>query len=676
MKAKSFHRRFTPRSSSGLFLALAAAGLTGCGGGNDGGIAKNCAETGSYACKSGETEPLYPLQWALNYTNSIFSKIADAGAFGRGIDLNVEPVHRQGIKGQGIKVLVIDSGVDLAHEDLKANADYSMSWNFVQQSNDPNPLLTSSRAAHGTNVAGMIAAAQNGKGVMGIAPLAQIGGAAIILDKEPWAQSGENSIDAMGGAEWSRKADIINASYGSGTYPETYESRQNANLVGMHMLKSLRNGKGISFIKAAGNAFDSTADASDQEISCGPLAGAYDCTNPANDPTNLEPNAIVTAALNAKGQASSYSSAGSVVWITGLGGEYARLGSYGEVSGVTSGEAASGRTGDGPTIASTDISGCAEGYSRSDAKPSQNNRFMRGLTSLIAGTPDNPNCDYSNMNGTSSATPTISGVVALMLSTNPNLTWRDVRDILRESARVVDFGYERRTRRDAKYELNQPFNALFDLKTNTFTSTSGTGSDITTGAAQIPFELGWTKNAAGNLHSNWYGFGVPDAAKAVELAKLYKKEPSRSKPSKQAMPAFNLINRLDTFEYQKTTLIGTLEAPAGIADQLQVRLSGKNICLGSIGIAVESPSGTKSLLKMPLDHFAFLQIGDFANYGAGSYTFYGENGKGTWKIYAIASNPNLDASTWKIDRTCARLPDPDAVARNVDLIVEARLITQ
>lgn len=668
MKAKAFHRRFTPRSSSGLFLALAAAGLTGCGGSNDGGIANNCAETGSYACKSGETEPLYPLQWALNYTNSIFSKIADAGAFGGGIDLNVEPVHRQGIKGQGIKVLVIDSGVDLAHEDLKANADYSMSWNFVQQSNDPNPLLTSSRAAHGTNVAGMIAAAQNGKGVMGIAPLAQIGGAAIILDKDAWVQSSENFIDAMGGAEWSRKADIMNASYGTGIQPEPYESKQSPALLGMHMLKSLRNGKGISFIKAAGNDFD----INNEHQSCGPLNGAYDCTNPANDSTSLEPNAIVTAALNAKGQASSYSSAGSVVWITGLGGEHARLGSYGELSGVTSEQAAGGRTGDGPTIASTDISGCSEGYSRSDAKPSQNNRFMRGLTSLIAGTPDNPNCDYSNMNGTSSATPTISGVVALMLSANPDLTWRDVRDILRESARVVDFGYEKRTRKDIEFSLKQPFNARFDLKTNTFTSTSGTSSDITIGATQVPVELGWTKNAAGNLHSNWYGFGVPDASKAVELAKLYKKEPSRSKPSKQAMPTFSLVNSLYTFEYEKTTLIGTFEASDGIADQFQVRLSGKNICLGSFGIAVESPSGTKSLLKMPLDHFINLQTDNFYKYGSGSYAFYGENGKGTWKIYSIASNPNLDATS----HACAQLPDPDAIARNVQLEVEARLITQ
>ena len=38
--------------------------------------------------------------------------------------------------------------------------------------------------------------------------------------------------------------------------------------------------------------------------------------------------------------------------------------------------------------------------------------------------------DYTNlMNGTSAATPMVSGVVALMLEANPGLGWRDVKEI-------------------------------------------------------------------------------------------------------------------------------------------------------------------------------------------------------------------------------------------------------
>ena len=44
--------------------------------------------------------------------------------------------------------------------------------------------------------------------------------------------------------------------------------------------------------------------------------------------------------------------------------------------------------------------------------------------------------DYtSRFNGTSAAAPIATGVVALMLEANPNLTWRDVQEILVRSAR-------------------------------------------------------------------------------------------------------------------------------------------------------------------------------------------------------------------------------------------------
>ena len=275
-------------------MPLVAAAMVACGGdgGSDPAPAPTCPEAGLYACKSGETEPLYTFQWALNYLQSYFQGKADEAAFGGGIDLNVEPVHRQGIKGQGVNVLVIDTGVDLGHEDLQANADYDLSWNFLTGQNDPNPLLTPSKEAHGTNVAGIIGAAQNGKGVMGMAPLARLGGAPLIGTGVNATE--ENYLDAYGGAAWSRKA--------------------------------LRDGKGIVFVKSAGNEFDSVGLSEDTSADCGVLAGAYGCVNSGNDTTNLEPNVIVTAALNAKGQAASYSSTGSVLWITGMGGEYASAG--------------------------------------------------------------------------------------------------------------------------------------------------------------------------------------------------------------------------------------------------------------------------------------------------------------------------------------------------------------
>src|SRR5690606_39230981 len=151
---------------------VVVATLAACGNSGSGDTASACVETGAYACQTGDTEPLYTFQWALNYAGSYFNDFPET--FSGGLDLNVEPVHRQGFKGQGVNVLVLDSGTDLQNEDLQANADPSMSWNFVTQTSDPYPT---DGEAHGTVVSGIIAAAQNGKGVMGIAPLATLGGA-------------------------------------------------------------------------------------------------------------------------------------------------------------------------------------------------------------------------------------------------------------------------------------------------------------------------------------------------------------------------------------------------------------------------------------------------------------------------------------------------------------------
>ena len=659
-----------------LLAPVVAASLVACGGGGGGGFAglpvppvtppeNTCPETGPYACKSGETEPLYTFQWALNYAKSWFTDHADAGAYGGGFDLNVEPVHQQGIKGQGVNVLVVDSGVDLAHEDLRENTDIGMSWNFETDSADPHPGLTSNgrSSAHGTNVAGIIGAAQNGKGVMGIAPRVRIGGAAIVTgNMDIWTISNFTAI--YGGAPWSRDVHVINGSYGGDGWVQPYNLTQAAEIAGIRGLKNLRDGKGVVFVKAAGNAFD--------DGNCGPLAGAYDCTNPANDPTTLEPNVIVTAALNAKGQASSYSSAGSVMWITGLAGEAGQLGRYGEVSGRTDAEMAAGLTGDGPTIFATDTSGCTAGFSR-QPKPVFGGAFMAGLSELVPGTPDNPHCDYGYMNGTSSATPTIAGVTALMLSANPALTWRDVRDILRLSARQVDANYAQRTRNDREFKRAQPYNALFDLQTNRFIDQPGGAQHIVPGATQVPVELGWVRNGAGLRYSNWYGWGLPDAAKAVELAQLYKKEPARSRPATQIVPAFSRVGAAP-LAYQQVSLIGEFMGLDQTVDQFQVRLTGEDTCLGSLGLAVESPSGTKSLLKLPLDHFASNQVEDFEQYGLGSYAFHGENAKGTWKIYALASNPVLDAD--RAITACEAAAADGQTSGDAFLSVEARVIAQ
>ncbi|MCH7594854.1 MAG: S8 family serine peptidase, partial [Chloroflexi bacterium] len=76
-------------------------------------------------------------------------------------------VHDLSNSGAGVKIAVIDSGIDYTHPDLDAN--YAGGYDFVNGDTDPMD-----DNGHGTHVAGTIAAEDNGTGVVGVAPGASI----------------------------------------------------------------------------------------------------------------------------------------------------------------------------------------------------------------------------------------------------------------------------------------------------------------------------------------------------------------------------------------------------------------------------------------------------------------------------------------------------------------------
>lgn len=72
--------------------------------------------------------------------------------------------------GQGILVAVLDTGVDVDHQDLKANLDLANAWNFVDGNNNARDA-----DGHGTMVAGVIGAiTNNGIGIAGVASKVKI----------------------------------------------------------------------------------------------------------------------------------------------------------------------------------------------------------------------------------------------------------------------------------------------------------------------------------------------------------------------------------------------------------------------------------------------------------------------------------------------------------------------
>lgn len=119
-----------------------------------------------------------------------FGDVVDLGGIDRSKDqVNAPEAWAQGFRGAAITVAVIDSGVDTDHPDLAANIWYNSDevfgdgidndangyvdditgWNFGANSSN---VLDSN--GHGTHVAGIIAADDNGFGVTGIAPDALI----------------------------------------------------------------------------------------------------------------------------------------------------------------------------------------------------------------------------------------------------------------------------------------------------------------------------------------------------------------------------------------------------------------------------------------------------------------------------------------------------------------------
>lgn len=586
-----------------------------------------CSEQGTYACKSGDTEPLYPFQWALNYKNSFFNAYKDIwkdSSDPEDYDLNVQKLHEQEIKGQGVNVVVLDDGLEINHEDLVANVDKSMAYNFLNNSNDPTPMDTPRNVdkAHGTNIAGIIAAVQNGKGIMGIAPRVNLGGA-MLIGMPDEAYTATTFIEAYGGADFSKKADIFNASYGMNPLtPQAYDAGIGTEAQ-LRALVNLRAQKGAIYIKAVGNSFDSIPNIPAPVTCPDQFKGILSCDNTVNDTENLEPTVISVAALNTKGLKASYSTAGAVNWVTGLGGEMSTFGNYGESNKDEDGKL---DLTSGPYIFSTDLQGCKRGFSRENLTFDDfKTKFALG-SAVYQNTKINAQCNYGHLNGTSAAAPTVTGVTALILQANPNLTWRDVREIIRRSSRVIDQNYPQRTKA----------NHLVDLTTGKLLSTVGTKAAIKDGATQVPLEFGWQTNSAGIRHSNWYGFGLIDADAAVKLAKSYTAGTLKSTLS---IPKFTkAFEDIGTLSYQKVTKLGVVTLNKNeLIDQFQLRISGP-LCAGSVGFFVKSPSGVVSALSVPYNVFYRDGVDQAKDYGLGSYAFYGEKQSGQWEIYAVSGD--------------------------------------
>jgi len=159
------------------------------------------------------------------------------------VDIGAESVHSLDYTGRGIRIALLDTGIDYNHPELAHS--YRGGYDFINNDNDPMD-----DNGHGTHVADILAAARDGKGVVGIAPEAEIY-AIKVSDKRG---SGSFS-DLAKGINWAieNDIDIVNMSItGSGGNRALAKAVQTAYVeYGLVMVAAVGNGKGDVLYPAA-----------------------------------------------------------------------------------------------------------------------------------------------------------------------------------------------------------------------------------------------------------------------------------------------------------------------------------------------------------------------------------------------------------------------------------------
>jgi lantibiotic leader peptide-processing serine protease len=193
-------------------------------------------------------DPFYDLQWAHR---------------AMGVDL----AQANGITGSGVRVAVVDSGIDCLHEDLRSNCLPGKSFvPLPDGSGFEDPWDATD--PHGTQVAGIIAAtANNGRGVRGVAPEASLISVKVAPasgEGFPWSRI----ATAYDWASGDGQADLINASHVVTLSDSDPASRKDiSDFLGIaNRLAALVFRRGVAIFAAAGNGAIDVAAATDLKL--------------------------------------------------------------------------------------------------------------------------------------------------------------------------------------------------------------------------------------------------------------------------------------------------------------------------------------------------------------------------------------------------------------------------
>lgn len=299
--------------------------------------------------------------------------------------VHAEEVWAQGYTGAGVVVAVVDSGVNYNHEDLAdhlwdgGDAFPHHGYDVVNDDDDPMD-----DKGHGTHCAGTVLGDGSAGSQTGIAPEA-----VLMCVKSIDAEGFGGSVNIAGGMEWAVEhgCDVISMSLGMVNASITDKEVLRRTCVGI-------NDAGVVAAVCAGNEGHIQIVAPIPDNVRVPAS----CPPPYLDPDQMvNPGAlscvIAVGAVDSSDNAAYFTSRGPVTWQDTEFGDYAYEPGIGLIR---------------PDV-------CAPGVA------------IKSLDYLTTN-------GYTNMDGTSQATPCVGGIIALMLQKNPNLMPSDICRILEETS--------------------------------------------------------------------------------------------------------------------------------------------------------------------------------------------------------------------------------------------------